>query len=512
MLNTRASLLSIMLMLFIGMVNSIDLSAQDNKDVFESYKLLIESKFNSTRAHQDKIFSNFRDSINKAFSTFLLKEWDQATMSEYIPNPNKPEPKPIIDTSKVISSTPLPHIEPLPEPPIVAATPIILPPSDVKPAITPTHPDSPINNNESIQNENLFTFEFYGAICKVNLPNKKELKLQSSSRKEISRVWEILSSEAYDNFLKDCINYKDSLQLCDWGVYQFIESVSKSYLENVDSNESVLFQMYALSQLGYKARLGMQGNRLINLVAFNQQIYSKPYLLIDGQEFYFLSSGLKEDGIQLCDFKFPNEQGASLRMNTMPRFPYAPSTKRSIKSTAYPNAHASVSVNNNLIEFLSTYPNCSWELFAEASLSDEVKKQLYPILSRITSSLSEKDAANVLLNFVQTGFEYKTDDEQFGREKTFFGDEPFYYPYCDCEDRSILYAILIKDLLKLDVVLLDYPSHIATAVCFTENITGDYFKIDEKKYIICDPTYIGAPIGKSMPDLLNIKAKILRVQ
>ena len=104
MLNTRTSLLSIMLMLLIGMVNSIDLSAQDNKDVFESYKLLIESKFNSTRAHQDKIFSNFRDSINKAFSTFLLKEWDQATMSEYIPNPNKPEPKPIIDTSKVISS------------------------------------------------------------------------------------------------------------------------------------------------------------------------------------------------------------------------------------------------------------------------------------------------------------------------------------------------------------------------------------------------------------------------
>ena len=45
----------------------------------------------------------------------------------------------------------------------------------------------------------------------------------------------------------------------------------------------------------------------------------------------------------------------------------------------------------------------------------------------------------------------------------------FYYPYCDCEDRSVLYSYLVRNLLKLDVVLLDYPNHIATAVCFNEN-------------------------------------------
>lgn len=42
----------------------------------------------------------------------------------------------------------------------------------------------------------------------------------------------------------------------------------------------------------------------------------------------------------------------------------------------------------------------------------------------------------------------------------------YYYPYSDCEDRSILFARLVKDLLGLDVVLLYYPAHIATAVCF----------------------------------------------
>ena len=201
-----------------------------------------------------------------------------------------------------------------------------------------------------------------------------------------------------------------------------------------------------------------------------------------------------------------------MRVNTLPNLPAKATPKRSIKSRAYPNVTASISVNSNLINFMDTYPCCSWELFAEASLSQNVKDQLYPSLKKTIAGLSEKDAANILLNLIQTGFEYKTDGDQFGREKTFFGDEPFFYPYCDCEDRSILFAILVKDLMNLDVVLLDYPTHIATAVCFNENITGDYFDIDGKKYIICDPTYIGAPIGKSMPDMLKLEANILRIR
>ena len=89
-----------------------------------------------------------------------------------------------------------------------------------------------------------------------------------------------------------------------------------------------------------------------------------------------------------------------------------------------------------------------------------------------------------------------TDGEQFGFEKPNFPDETFYYPYCDCEDRAMLYSTLVRDLLGLDTILLDYPNHIASAVRFTEDIPGDYVVLDDgSKYLICDSTYIGAPIG-----------------
>ena len=59
--------------------------------------------------------------------------------------------------------------------------------------------------------------------------------------------------------------------------------------------------------------------------------------------------------------------------------------------------------------------------------------------------------------------------------------------------------------MGLEVVFLHYEGHLATAVAFSEEISGDHIKIKGKKYLICDPTYINAPIGMEMPNLKLIK-------
>ena len=84
-----------------------------------------------------------------------------------------------------------------------------------------------------------------------------------------------------------------------------------------------------------------------------------------------------------------------------------------------------------------------------------------------------------------------------------------FYPYCDCEDRSILYSRLVRDLLGLDVILVYYPGHLATAVKFEEELKGDYIQLGTDKYLVCDPTYIGACIGMTMPDMDNNSAKVI---
>ena len=61
------------------------------------------------------------------------------------------------------------------------------------------------------------------------------------------------------------------------------------------------------------------------------------------------------------------------------------------------------------------------------------------------------------------------------------------------------------------MVGLNYPNHVATAVKFNTNVTGDAVLIDNSKYIICDPTYIGSDVGMAMPQFKNVSPSVIRV-
>ena len=125
---------------------------------------------------------------------------------------------------------------------------------------------------------------------------------------------------------------------------------------------------------------------------------------------------------------------------------------------------------------------------------------------------TQEDAANMLINFVQTAFEYKTDDDYWGYERSFFPEETLFYQFSDCEDRAILFTRLIRDLLGLDAILLYYPGHIAAAVEFSEDIPGDYLILDGgRRFLVCDPTYINATIGMTMPGMDNASAVVIRL-
>ena len=57
-----------------------------------------------------------------------------------------------------------------------------------------------------------------------------------------------------------------------------------------------------------------------------------------------------------------------------------------------------------------------------------------------------------------------------------------------------------------------YPGHLACAVCFTDNVIGDYISLNWKHYVITDPTYIGAPVGMTMPDIDNTQADVILLE
>ena len=55
-----------------------------------------------------------------------------------------------------------------------------------------------------------------------------------------------------------------------------------------------------------------------------------------------------------------------------------------------------------------------------------------------------------------------------------------------------------------------YGKQISIADVTEDETTGlAYLNVDGKKFVVCDPTYIGAPIGATMPEMDNSTAKVI---
>lgn len=230
--------------------------------------------------------------------------------------------------------------------------------------------------------------------------------------------------------------------------------------------------------------------------------------------FYPLSA---EGDLSICNCEFTSEKPLSFIVGQEQYFGRDVSARRTLCSERYPEMRVEVETNKDLVDFYSSYPKSSinddfttlWQFYARTPLSRTAKDALYPALKRFISGKSELTAVNMILNFVQTAFVYEYDEKVWGYDRPFFAEETLYYPYCDCEDRSILFSNIVRDLLHLDVVLLFYPGHLATAVKFTSTVMGDYLNLSDGRYVICDPTYIGASVGETMPDHDNTTAKVI---
>ncbi|MCH5174119.1 MAG: hypothetical protein J1D85_07940, partial [Bacteroidales bacterium] len=301
--------------------------------------------------------------------------------------------------------------------------------------------------------------------------------------------------------------------LPDWGYVRFVEQMTTAFFQTTQLNEARLMQMYILTQSGYKVRIGRADNRLVLLLPSDDDIYMYSYLTVDGKRYYVADKSMRQGSFNVFTREFPKEQNFSLQITKQPLFTSDLTVPRHLQSKHNNELAADVATNKGLIAFYNEYPlSNNWDIYANASLSRQAKEQLYPVLRRAISGKNKPTAANIMLHFVQTAFEYATDEEQFGVERPLFADETLYYPYSDCEDRAILYSILVRELLGLDVVLLHYPGHLATAVCFDADVPGDYMMIGGRRYTVCDPTYINADIGQAMPQFKQTAAKVIKTQ
>ncbi|MBR0321475.1 MAG: hypothetical protein IIX08_03705 [Bacteroidales bacterium] len=482
---------------------------------FEAYRKKAQSQFNAYRDQKRQEFEEYRRKVNEDFAAYMSKEWVWNDSCEPVEDPKQsvPQVEPVVipDTEPVE----LPDLSEIDETDVVAieVDDIFLPlPADPVP-----EPVIPMVYEEQTD-EMAIAFDFYGAECAVRFNPSRKAALKNTWSAAVANMWRALSRKAYDNILTDCLTIRDSLKLCDWGYLKLTGAVSKAIYDSAkEANEAVVLQSFLLNQSGYKIRMGRsRDGRLHTLISTADDMYGRKYWNLDGTH-YYLAQEENAPGLYLFNTRFPGEKSLRLGIYDEQNLEQNMSEQRVLRSTRYSDLEVSSEVNLNLVAFLNDYPSTyrrdmpytQWYYYATAPMSQKVRDEFYPGLAESIKGKNTWESVNILLNFVQTAFAYKTDDAVWGYERSFFPEETLYYPYCDCEDRSIFFSRIVRDLLGLDVVLIHYPGHLATAVHFPTSAPGDKISVNGKQFTICDPTYKNASAGRTMPGMDNSKAKIV---
>jgi hypothetical protein len=505
------------LMLLVSMTTS-----GQTREEFEQERNRLRNEMSNYIDQTRKEFNEYLDRINKEYSDYLRKNWKpfqvlQALEPDSTPKPRSlPKYNPGIDKMRpgepvnVISGL-TPAINPgkIPQEPLL---PVLLP--EDEPLESPQTGDE---QPEDQSGENpLFPDtgngpDFYGQQLFIVFDPAMKGGLPSEiNNAAIAGFWDRMNKTDYALLVRRLSDLRNSMNLGDWGYYQLVKK-SSEYI-NPDTNYSRLLTWFLMTKSGYKTRIAYYDNRIAILFPSVNKIYGLHYFLIGNVKYY--APDFLTNQIFTYEKDFPGATKVlDLNLFSAPNLGNTYESKTIVFNHNDREYSVNVEYNSEVIKFYNEFPLCELKLYFDAAVSARTKESLLYAFQPILDGLSETDAINLLLAFVQKGFVYKTDPEQFnGREKFFFPEETLFYPYSDCDDRAVLFAFLVRELTGLKVIGLAYPGHVATAVNFTGETNGDYVMYKDEKYIVADPTYISAPAGLTMPGMKNSVAGIIDLQ
>ena len=237
----------------------------------------------------------------------------------------------------------------------------------------------------------------------------------------IADAYEAMCKADYKALVDDCRKVKKELNLNDWGIFLFVREASKTLC--TDENAAVVMQQFLLNELGYKSKMARRAdrNQMLLFVAADCQVYGHPYFTKDGLNYYNLTSN------ESCQFYMCQEDSPKAKSKLNMQVNHAPALNAGMVNSVHKNRSGSVAVSvdvpKSLMEFYGSMPQCDYSVYVNAEVNPSVANKVLSTLAPLVNGKGEAEAANLLINFVQTGFQYATDQEQFGYEKPFFVEE-----------------------------------------------------------------------------------------
>ena len=469
----------------IFLVLSLGSSALSAQDTFEEY-----------RRRQEQNFQQFKDERDKAFMDMLERTWRE--MEAFKAGTTYAAPKPVA----------VPAAPDRPNLPVVIGEDIVIREEFDIPV--PEIRTEPIRLPAAARP---FLVDFHATDIPLRMIPSPMLA-GSVNQETIRKYWGDMSASDYGPIVQDLAKIRTDLGLNDWGYLMLLNSIAKKAYPN-RPNERVLMVWFYLIKSDYDVRIGFNSTRAHLLTPIDNTLYNASFLTLNGKRFYVIQFDNAQERVGSLFTYEGDYPGVTKRMNLAVDREVKLATdmmERELNFTHQGKRYEiRVPINRNAISYYEMYPQTDYPVYPMSKGTGATLHSLTTQLKVLLEGQSQADAARTLLNFVQTAFEYKTDQDQFGREKWMMPEETLFYPYSDCDDRAILYAYLVRELIGLEVVGLLYPSHLTTAILLP-GVQGDMITHNGKRYLAADPTYIGADIGMTMPQLKGETPQVIEIR
>jgi len=447
-------------------------------------------------------FNAYSRTFDDQFTEYLSKPWHDYVISDAI-EPEHPKPrgtKPVFKLSDLLT---VPPPTSLPFQEQTSGYNSVLKDRLVTPRIR--KPEGADFNKGTI------SFRFYGN--EINLSYDKLLfttEVKTVSEESATAFWQQFCRSNNNHLLDQLMEYRDLLGLNDWGYFNLLKVTAHRLFPNNKWATDLLGWALALHS-GFDVRLAY--NQLGSTILFPcaNTIYSRQFILFN-QKRYYLDTELKSSLLATYNNNF---SGASQVMDLSfhKSLNFRPSQiERKILFTWNDKRYEfNFRYSPSTLRFYENYPRTDAIIYFDSPVSSQLKEEIYSQFYPIISKMNKAEASSFLLQFVQEAFEYPSVNLQNGADRFLFPEEIFSRKACNDKGRAVLYAWLVRNLVKLPVVALDFQGFYSTAVCFDQQMEGDYYLWKGNKYTFADPTFLHAPIGIMMPALSGLTPKIINL-
>ncbi|TXF87042.1 hypothetical protein FUA23_18785 [Neolewinella aurantiaca] len=308
----------------------------------------------------------------------------------------------------------------------------------------------------------------------------------------IVKSYRLLTKKPTRVLLNSLLEAKQRYELNDFLFYKLARTSLQVVYGDADQNAREITLFGLLVDAGFDARLTYRGNRVFVNVYTTEDLFEVPIIDTGGRPYANLSclngecSGRQR--LFILD-EHPNPRGRSFgfQLDNWPALGVQATEKQMHFKYHGIQQDIKVTFDRTVVDIMKDYPFIHEYAYLETPLSGTLRSSLLPQLRRYLEPLDERQRIELLVSFTRSAFEYKEDNEYFGHSKPMVPEELFGYSFSDCEDRSALFFALVRDLLNMPMAVVAYDDHLTIAVG-TDNITGDSFTYEGKRYVFCDPT------------------------